>query len=783
MYKSFVYIETRILLPAVDSVFVSDKNSSKFSVNPEVLSKFFVLAKALGCTFPAEARIETPTEPIKKPECSRPWTGYSLKAAEGGSITLQFHSQQKTIHIEELRIEEDAGRLTHEKGSTVMDYSHAGCPSIKIKTAPSFELGEEVQIFLEELRRLTQYLDLANDTVSDSLIRCNAFVSLAKYPENPNYYVKLRNLNSFNFARKAINAELTRHENMISAGESVPSQSRYWNETKSCSEFYQDRPVLNQKFTPIEPEQIIHPRALAQEANQPETMELPEARRQRFKKQYGVSRLRSEFLCDYKDRADFFEAVAALGANPLNAAHWIASELTRLLNKNNISVSKSKIKPEHFAFIIKKMDMGEMHSATAKTLLRACFETGTSPEKLIKTLNISELSSEREIIPYVQKVISENQKLCNKLKNGEMAPLEFLTGLVMKETHGKAVPQIVKHLIKRELKISVIYMITTGGAISAVRQADYSIVSGDSTVLKDLIAKINPEMPVQIMSAGQYLSEELEPSNWADLISEIATKINAGTASGIVITHGTYTLSYTAALLFWLFSDAGIPIVLTGSSSLPYESEEAENNLKLALETASNEKNGVYVIYGQKILSPLNLHFDQPGSFCNWNLKNQCFSESGPIAAQFAGSGELDKEVLSRMLIEASGKMFMCRLYPGFRSDLFKTILTNSDIHSIFLELYGIGSGNMKNTDFSLKPLLLEGNRRGIRFYCTSQQKSNIDFSQYETAHSVWREGAVPMGYLTTESVVALYFACAIAADNENEFNELMETYASLYSN
>ena len=354
MYKSFVYIETRILLPAVDSVFVSDKNSSKFSVNPEVLSKFFVLAKALGCTFPAEARIETPTEPIKKPECSRPWTGYSLKAAEGGSITLQFHSQQKTIHIEELRIEEDAGRLTHEKGSTVMDYSHAGCPSIKIKTAPSFELGEEVQIFLEELRRLTQYLDLANDTVSDSLIRCNAFVSLAKYPENPNYYVKLRNLNSFNFARKAINAELTRHENMISAGESVPSQSRYWNETKYCSEFYQDRPVLNQKFTPIEPEQIIHPRALAQEANQPETMELPEARRQRFKKQYGVSRLRSEFLCDYKDRADFFEAVAALGANPLNAAHWIASELTRLLNKNNISVSKSKIKPEHFAFIIKK---------------------------------------------------------------------------------------------------------------------------------------------------------------------------------------------------------------------------------------------------------------------------------------------------------------------------------------------------------------------------------------------------------------------------------------------
>ena len=97
--------------------------------------------------------------------------------------------------------------------------------------------------------------------------------------------------------------------------------------------------------------------------------------------------------------------------------------------------------------------------------------------------------------------------------------------------------------------------------------------------------------------------------------------------------------------------------------------------------------------------------------------------------------------------------------------------------------MYGIGSGNMKNSDFSLKPLLLSGNSKGIRFYCTSQQKIHLDFSQYVTALNVWREGAVPMGYLTTESAVALYFACAIAADNEVEFDELMETYASLYSN
>ena len=96
-----------------------------------------------------------------------------------------------------------------------------------------------------------------------------------------------------------------------------------------------------------------------------------------------------------------------------------------------------------------------------------------------------------------------------------MPPLEFLTGLVMKETKGKAVPQIVKALIKQELNISVIYMITTGGAISAVRHADGTITSGDSSALKEIAGIVAPDIPVQIISAGQYLSEELEPANWA----------------------------------------------------------------------------------------------------------------------------------------------------------------------------------------------------------------------------------------------------------------------------
>lgn len=100
----------------------------------------------------------------------------------------------------------------------------------------------------------------------------------------------------------------------------------------------------------------------------------------------------------------------------------------------------------------------------------------------------------------------------------------------------------------------------------------------------------------------------------------------------------------------------------------------------------------------------------------------------------------------------------------------------------MLLELYESGTGNMRSNDFSLKPLLTYGKQRNVRFYCTSQQETTVAFSQYVTSLRVWREGTVPMGALTIESVVALYFACSLIADSREELDELMETYSALYS-
>ncbi|MBQ9630758.1 MAG: asparaginase, partial [Treponema sp.] len=703
--QSFVYLETRIQFPHIPNVFSLDSKTKKVSINETVLHHVFLLAKALGSSIIDNAILERLTGNIHKEETGKEILGYSVKCAEGGSVNILFHSKKKSIHIQEIRIEEDTGRLSHAAGLTKMDYTHAASPSIRIHTTPSFETGEEAELFLEEFCRLMQYLNIAPEQTKES-IRCNAFVSLSEYPELPDYYVKLRNLNSFNFVRKAINNELTRQENILAKGEQVPSESRSWNEAKSCTDFFHTRPEIVARFENVSPQQIIPlSKYKSRLLENIKDFELPEERRTRFKNQYKLNALTSEILCDDKALADFFESSVKEGSDAELAARFISSEVYKLLKQSQTSSKNMKLTAQSFSKIMQLLSKKKIHTGSAKRLIRTSFETGQNAEDLLKELSISELNSKKDILLFVKKIVQSNKELCKKIQQGELQALEYLTGLVIKQSNNMALPQLVKSLLIEELNIQTIYLLSMGGAFSAVQHSDGIVASGNTNTLRNIATKCTPNIPLQIISIAQFLSEEIEPHDWAVLISEIAKRIHSGIAKGIVITHGCDTLSYTASLLFWLFSDAPIPIVLTASSSLPSESSESEENLTLALKTAEQKKQGVYVAFGGKIMSALNLRFIQPGKngFKNWNLKKAVFTNSGPIAEQFSENFDYDKKIIERLLVEASGKMLVCKIYPGFRSDIYRKLLTNR-IHSVFLELYESGAGNMRSNDFSLKP-------------------------------------------------------------------------------
>lgn len=793
MYQSHVFLEVRILVSTNEKAFCScyignksgtcpicrRENESYPIINPQAARNAYILSHALDCSLAEKAIYERPKGSPSLPS-QYSLSGASIKIGENGYMDIEFHRRKKRINIKEVRIEEDAGRLTHINGETKMDYEQAGAPNIRIRTDANFELGEESEIFLTELRRRIQYMGLLKGIPLESVIRCNAYVSLARFPDAPDYSVKLRNLNSFNFARKAINAELHRQEEILTSNGTVISESRLWNERQDRTEFYQNRESISiLSAIPIAGAPGYEcPTALLAELRA-SAIEHPSERQNRLISTWNISRSRAEFICDEKSRADFYEQTIEAGADPMDAAHWLMSDITGLLRKAGKSIQESPLSPRRLATILNLYHNKTIHSRIAKQLLQAVIETDSDPEILMNEHNWNQITDIEQLRLLAQKIIQENTPETDRLRAGDMAPLEFLTGLVMKKTRGLADPLIVKALLKEELHIRLIYVLSMGGTISG-RIDEGEISAGDDDILKTMLDADLAEQHIRFIKipASKLLSEEIQPIDWAAMIHAIAELIASGTTSGIVITHGTDTLAYTAPLIYWLFADSPVPIVLTASNTPPLARaekmppDEACANLNKAIRLAQEKHNGVYVAFGDRLLSPINLKFLKPSAagFTNWNTGEPVFTGTGLLTEY----QDTDSYVMGQILSEAADRLFMCRVFPGLRADRLLA-LTEAGVKYFILELYEKGTGNMKEGPYSLKPLLIQGRKKGCKFYCTSQQESLVDFSGYSTSRRMWREGAVPMGTLTTESAVALYFAASLVCDTGEEFDQIME--------
>jgi aspartyl-tRNA(Asn)/glutamyl-tRNA(Gln) amidotransferase subunit B len=702
----------------------------------------------------------------------------SIKLGADAGMDIMFRRRKKRIRITEIRLEEDAGRLVHLGKETRMDYSRAGMPSLRIKTAADLEIGEEAEVFLSDLRRRIQYLELISAFPLESMIRCNAYVSIVPYPQMPRHFVKLRNLHSFNFVTKAVNAELTRQEEIITHGGTVAPESRLWNEARNATESFRIRQIdESPRFIPVEgiPPFIPGPELLEGPDNS--TVELPEARRDRLMAAWGLTQLQAEFVCDETSRADYFEKTLALGSDPREAAQWMASYVIKECKRLNVPLSASPLSPRRFSGILGMLRDRRIHGSIAKQAITAVLEEDREPEAIIRDRGWEQITDRPRIEAVVKKVILTNPQEVRRIREGDAGPIQFLTGIIMKETSGLAEPALVKEILKEQLSVSLVYVLSLGGAISGKVGEDGTIECGDEQVLRELLSKSGSDDAVKVrfeaLQAGRLLSEEIVPADWAALIETIAGKLNSGTANGIVVAHGTDTLSYTAPLLYWLFADAGAPIVLAASSTPPGSSSEAARTMKKAVALAVSKPKGVYVVHGGKVLSPLNLKFERIGAdgFRNWNMGLPIFSGTSLLT----GPLEADQYVLAQLLEEAVNSMCVTRIYPGLRSDYLGALMEKG-VKNFFLELYDTGTAGIREGPYSLKRVFTAGKRRGARFYCSSQQEGIVDFSGYTTSRELWRIGAVPMGAYTTETAVARFLAASIIADNDEERTQFMES-------
>ncbi|WP_252507105.1 asparaginase domain-containing protein [Treponema phagedenis] len=801
MYQSFVFLETRVLMPSDKKAFCDCKTgnspetcsvcrkeiSSALPIPKDsALCHAYQLAKMLHCTLlfevPYERLIGTPETPKKYS-----LFGASLKIAENGYVNIEFHRHKKRIAITEIRFEEDAGKLIHGAEKTFMDYTCAGMPSIRIRTGENIELGEEAEVFLTDLKQKLEYIGIGSEG-SGNRIRCNAYAAVTEYRNKPKHYVKLRNLNSFNFVRNAINEDLRRQEALLKNGKEVSSESRLWNERLGYTESYKTREFIDSVQAVVL--KNIPPYLTSDKCKQKLlTMQIedPNERELRFVRQYRLPLKTAKTLCTDKNWADFFEETVNRMIKPYVAAQWFLTEIPGSLKKMSLSLEKSSLTAEKFAQVLHLFEKKHINRNIAKKLLQELLISDAEPEIVLTQKQWQQVTDVKILKELIRTAIIANPSEAERLKEGDMRPLEFLTGILMKETRGLADPQTIKQLIKEELNINIVYVLSMGGTISALIKKG-EIEAGHAEILSTLVKNQQNEKYIRFetVSSEALLSEEIEPADWAKLITAICEKIASGTANGIVLAHGTDTLVYTAPLIYWLFADSPVPIVLTASNTPPNHHAEniAENeagkNLNAAINLAHEKTEGVYVVFNGEILSPLNLKFlkSSGNSFVNRNMNTPIFTGEGLLTDY----SEMEAAVFESLLSAAAENMLLIKMYPGIRKDFLLKCL-NEGISHFFLELYGRGTANMRNSLYSLNEFFRRGGKQQCRFYCTSQQEEPVDFSRYVSSHSVWKEGAVPMGNLTTETAIALYYAASIVCDTEAELDEIMETYSKIDTN
>ena len=371
------------------------------------------------------------------------------------SIDLEDGSQ-KVVGITRAHLEEDAGKSLHEEfqGLSGIDLNRSGTPLIEIVSEPELRSGAEAVAYLKKINALVRYLNISDGDMSQGSMRCDANISVRKRGSSEfGTRCEIKNVNSYRFVEKAIAFEVARQIAIVEDGGSVQQETRLYN-----SETDQTRPMRSKeeandyRYFPdpdLLPVVVSSERIEQIKAAMPE---LPEARRQRYIDQLGLSAYDANLLSGDIDIANYFEAVLAIiPAQAKLAANWILVELNALLNKHNLSIGASAIQPTQLAQLIQRISDGTISGKIAKSLFTQLWEQGGDVDQLIEAGGLKQVSDSSELNKIIDAVIAAHPQQLADYRSGKDRLFGFFVGQVMKQSRGKANPQQVNQLLKTKL--------------------------------------------------------------------------------------------------------------------------------------------------------------------------------------------------------------------------------------------------------------------------------------------------------------------------------------------
>jgi len=368
----------------------------------------------------------------------------------------------KKIGITRIHLEEDTGKLVHQKGTdhSLVDFNRSGVPLMELVTEPDIDSAETAKKFCEGLQLILRYVGISDADMEKGQMRCEANISIRKEGDKKfGTKVEVKNLNSFRSVEKAIEFEIKRQEEVLGEGKKIVQETRGWDDAKMAT--YPQREKESAHDYRYFPEPDLPPLEIGEEyvaKLKAELPELPSAKSKRFSDEYGVSGYDAELLARDKNIAYFFENAVSEGREACDqkekiaklAANYILTEVKKYLNEKT-KIDDLKITPENFGELMSIIAAGKINSSAAQTVLAEMIGTGADPEHIIAEKNLAQVDDEGEIENVVKDIISKNPGPVGDYKAGKQNALQFLVGQTMKATRGKVHPQKAMELLKKQL--------------------------------------------------------------------------------------------------------------------------------------------------------------------------------------------------------------------------------------------------------------------------------------------------------------------------------------------
>lgn len=437
-------------------------------INEKAIDNIILVGLALNCEIQEHSKFDRKS--YFYPDLPKGYqiSQYDLPLCKNGYLDIRLdNGEMKRIRINRVHMEEDTGRLQHSPdGSSLVDFNRAGVPLMELVTEPDINSAEEAKKFAQELQLILRYAGVSDADMEKGQMRCEVNISLSETDELGTK-VEIKNLNSFRVVEKSIEYEIKRQGELLEEGKKVVQETRGWHDTKQITmEQRSKEDAFEYRYFPepdLPPLTISKDKISKIMAKLPE---LPEEKRKRFKEEYCLDDKSADFYIKNPDVANYFERVVSelnswlkdrkeedsCSAATKLCSNYITTDLQALIKDENFAGNiEEKITAENFAEFICMISAGEISSKIAKIVLSEMYKTKGDPSDIVEKKGLTQITDSGEIEGIVKEVLKDNPKAVEDYKSGKQNSFTFLIGQIMAASKGKANPQAVAELLKKEL--------------------------------------------------------------------------------------------------------------------------------------------------------------------------------------------------------------------------------------------------------------------------------------------------------------------------------------------